>query len=54
MTLRTTLAALTLALLPGLAIARCTDDHGKTSASVCAEGTIWDTTTQTCVPRPTT
>lgn len=55
MTIRTTLAALALALAPGLAIAQCADKGMKDiSASVCGEGQVWDTQTQTCVVKPTT
>ena len=47
--LKTTLAALTLTLLPGLALAQgCS--HAKTTAMSCADGTMPDAETGTCVP----
>lgn len=47
--LKTTLITAILALLPGLTIAQgC--DHTKTTAMSCADGTIPDPETGTCVP----
>lgn len=48
MTLRTTLAALALTLLPGLAAASCWGMKNET-ASACSEGQTWDAGSQTCV-----
>lgn len=50
MKIRTTLAALALALAPGLAFAQeCAEKH---RASACAEGEVWDASAQICVPKP--
>ncbi len=47
--LKTALAALTLTLLPGLALAQgC--DHAKSTAMSCADGMMPDAETGTCVP----
>ena len=43
------LAAVVLALAPGLAGAACYGDHEKMSTSACAEGQTWDAEAQTCV-----
>ena len=56
MTLKTLLAALALTILPGLAAAAgCS--HGsptsETASMSCAEGTILDAETNTCVPLTT-
>ena len=57
MTLKTTFAALALTLLPGLALAGggCNGmNHAADTASMsCAEGTIMDPETNTCVPLTT-
>ncbi|HMO07940.1 MAG TPA: hypothetical protein PKD10_09865 [Paracoccaceae bacterium] len=54
MTLRLSLAAMALALAPGLAAAMCSDDqYIKSTASACAEGQVWDAATQGCVLKPT-
>lgn len=53
MKLKTTLAALALALAPGLAFAQC--DHmtdTKITASACGDGMVWDTVTRGCVEKP--
>ncbi len=47
MTLKTTLAALALALTPGLAAAMCSERHINTTMN-CAEGMVWDSQTRTC------
>lgn len=53
MTLRLSFAALALALTPGLAAAMCSDKTPvQTTASVCAEGQVWDAGTQACVLKP--
>ena len=49
MTRRLLLAALVLAALPGLAPAQDCEDARQT----CAEGQVWDSTTGTCVEKPT-
>lgn len=47
--MKTSLAALALVLLPGLALAQgC--NHAKTTAMSCADGMIPDAETGTCVP----
>ncbi len=53
MRLKTTLAILALALAPALAAAQCAD-HGRSniSASACGDAQVWDTETQSCVPKP--
>lgn len=48
MTLKTTLAALALTLLPGFAMASCWGAAHET-ASTCSEGQTWDAGTQTCI-----
>lgn len=53
MTIKTTFAALALMVLPGLAFAQgCNSDmlHETTTAMSCAEGTVMDDETGTCVP----
>ncbi|MCC5975403.1 MAG: hypothetical protein JJT81_15325 [Rubellimicrobium sp.] len=54
MTLKTLATALTIAVLPGLAAAMCS---GKTAveqqAMNCADGTMWDQASSTCVPLST-
>ncbi len=44
-----TLAALVLAATPGLAVAMCSDMKPAQTALTCAEGTVWDSETRTCV-----
>ena len=47
--LKTTLLALPLLLLPGLALAQdCS--YAKQTAMSCAEGSVMDPETNTCVP----
>ncbi len=49
MTIRTTLAAMALALLPGLAAAQGCSYDKETSASACGEGQTYDAVTKSCV-----
>lgn len=51
MTIRLSLAALALALIPSLAVAQC-PGHSSTSASSCMEGHVWDPVKGTCVLQP--
>lgn len=55
MKIKTTLIALVLASAPGLALAGggCNSEKTKISASSCAEGTVYDAATGTCVPQTT-
>jgi hypothetical protein len=53
MKLKTTLAALALALTPGLAAAYCGGEKAKITASACGEGQVYDAATATCVLKPT-
>lgn len=46
-------AALTLALAPTFALAGGGCNSEKISASSCAEGTVYDAATGTCVPQTT-
>jgi hypothetical protein len=46
----TTLAALAIALLPGLAFAQC--KHSEQTAASCMAGTTWDAAKGTCVETP--
>lgn len=48
----TTLAALAIALLPGLAFAQCAGKHGEQTAASCMPGTTWDTEKGACVETP--
>jgi hypothetical protein len=48
-----TLAALAIALLPGLAFAQCSGKHTDQTAASCMPGMIWDETAGTCVDKPT-
>ena len=48
----TTLAALAIALLPGLAFAQCAGQHSKQTAASCMAGTTWDAVKGTCVETP--
>lgn len=48
--MKTLLAALVLALAPGLAMAQCFGHAKEQTAMTCAPGTILDEDTQTCVP----
>ena len=48
------LAVLALAVMPGAALAACFGDHAKEEIVMsCADGTVYDADTQTCVPAPT-
>ena len=50
MTIKTTLAALVFAALPGWAAAQCIGaEHAKTTAMTCADGYVIDAETGTCV-----
>ena len=53
MKIATTLAALAVALLPGLAFAQCSGKHGDQTAASCLPGMVWDATAGTCVDKPT-
>ena len=45
------LAALALSVAPGLALAySCNMNRIDTASMTCAEGTMWDAETRTCVP----
>lgn len=48
----TTLAALAIALLPGLAFAQCAGKHTDQTAASCMAGTTWDAVKATCVETP--
>ncbi len=48
----TTLAALAIALLPGLAFAQCAGEHVKQTAASCMVGTTWDAAKGACVETP--
>lgn len=48
------LAALALSVAPSLALAySCNKNRIDTASMTCAEGTMWDASTQTCVPLST-
>ncbi len=49
----TTLAALTIALLPSFAFAQCSGKHSDQTAASCMAGMVWDATAGTCVEKPT-
>jgi hypothetical protein len=51
MKLKTTFAAIALALAPSFALAMggCGMDHVTTSASQCEVGQVWDTSTNSCI-----
>ncbi|MFN3970845.1 MAG: hypothetical protein ACK4GO_11090 [Gemmobacter sp.] len=54
MKLKLSLAAVALALTPGLAAAYCGDRKPMNiTASACAEGQVFDAATQACVIQPT-
>lgn len=48
--MKTLLAALVLAIVPGLATAACFGHAKEETAMTCAPGTDFDEETQTCVP----
>ncbi len=52
MKIKTTLAVIALMLSPTLALAGggCSEKKSNISASVCAEGTMYDAATGTCQP----
>lgn len=54
MKLKTLLAAAALALAPGLAYAMggCSSVHQ--TASSCADGQVWDASSQSCITPPST
>ncbi|MCC5991534.1 MAG: hypothetical protein JJT99_03325 [Rhodobacteraceae bacterium] len=43
------LAAIVLALTPAMAVAMCGDRMKPVTASVCADGKIWDAKSASCV-----
>jgi hypothetical protein len=49
MKVRLTLAALVLAATPGLAFAMCSGMKPSETAMSCADGTVWDSQTRSCV-----
>jgi hypothetical protein len=49
MKLKVTLAALALALAPGMAAAMCSWEKTEQSASNCPQGHSWDESSQTCI-----
>lgn len=55
MKIKTTLIALTLSLAPGFALAGggCDREKMNISASSCAEGTVYDAASGTCIPQTT-
>lgn len=54
MMLKTTFAVIALTLAPALALAEggCHWEKTRTTASACAEGTVFDAATGTCVAQP--
>lgn len=51
MKFRLHLAVLALALVPGSAFAACFDGHVSAETTMsCAEGTVYDADSQSCVP----
>ncbi len=51
MNLKTLAAAIALATLPGLAAAMCGNKSSlEQHAMTCADGSVWDAATETCVP----
>ena len=49
MKLKLTLAALALALAPGMASAMCSWEKTQQSASQCSSGQVWDADSQSCI-----
>lgn len=47
MTFKTALVAIALATLPAIASAECSWSHQQ--AQSCAQGTVWDADSRTCV-----
>jgi hypothetical protein len=50
MSIKTLLAALVLTAAPGLAVAECSWGMEHQTTMSCADGTLWDAPSQTCVP----
>lgn len=48
--MKTLIAALVLAVAPGLALAQCFGHDKEQTAMSCAPGTVLDKETKTCVP----
>jgi len=48
--MKLTLAALALAVMPGLAMATCFGHEKEQTAMTCAPGTVFDEDAQNCVP----
>ena len=51
MTIKTALAALALTILPAISYASCSDRSHQ--AMSCAEGSVWDAASSTCVQQAT-
>lgn len=49
MKLKITLAALALSLSPAIASAMCSSMKPAQTASMCAEGQVWDAATAACI-----
>ncbi len=49
MKIKTTLAAMVLVALPGMAMAMGCNSMRATTASACGEGLVWDAGTETCI-----
>lgn len=49
MKVKVTLAAIALALAPGMAAAMCNWEKTQQSASQCQQGQTWDEASQTCI-----
>ncbi len=52
MKLKLTLAAVALALAPGMAAAMCSWEKTQKSASQCGAGQVWDADSQSCITPP--
>ena len=53
MKIKTIVAAALLALSPSISLAMCNGEHASQEAMSCAEGTVWDAATSTCVDQAT-
>lgn len=53
MTIKTLLAVLALSLTPALASAQCMGSKAKITASACGDSMVYDSTTKSCVLKPT-
>lgn len=53
MTIKTALAVLILSLSPTLAVAMGCSEHPVRTSASCADGQVWDATSQTCVTAAT-